>query len=213
MSLLMNKDKDYLEHLAEGRERQRKNREVRRLKYSENPNRCNCCKSEIPYEKKENKYCSRSCAITVNNKGINRHGGKRKNENCPRCGKELYGKHRDAKYCSIECSSISRREKSFSKIEENKNNLSGVSTKTIRSYLKEKFGSICSICNTVMWQGKPVPLVMDHLDGDPYNNSLENIRLVCAMCDAQLPTYKGKTGGMDGMQEGLDIEKENLSSW
>jgi 5-methylcytosine-specific restriction endonuclease McrA len=46
-----------------------------------------------------------------------------------------------------------------------------------------------------MWCGKPVPLELDHIDGDPENNVRENLRLICPNCHAQTPTYKGKNVG------------------
>ncbi len=70
---------------------------------------------------------------------------------------------------------------------------------TVRSHAKRilifKNGNCCSICNTSEWQGQPVPLVCDHIDGDSFNNKFENFRLVCCNCDAQLPTYKSKNRG------------------
>ena len=50
----------------------------------------------------------------------------------------------------------------------------------------------CEICNLTEWMGKPVPTVLDHIDGDSSNNRLENLRIVCSNCDAQLPTFKSK---------------------
>ena len=43
--------------------------------------------------------------------------------------------------------------------------------------------------------GQPIPLVLDHMDGNSENNSLDNFRLVCGNCDMLLPTYKGKNAG------------------
>lgn len=42
------------------------------------------------------------------------------------------------------------------------------------------------------WMNKPIPLVLDHINGDGLDDRLENLRLVCCNCDAQLPTYKSK---------------------
>lgn len=64
-----------------------------------------------------------------------------------------------------------------------------------KRYLKHKFGHKCSICGIAMWNKMPVPLVCDHIDGDHSNDSLENFRLVCCNCDAQLPTFKSKNMG------------------
>ena len=37
--------------------------------------------------------------------------------------------------------------------------------------------------------------IIDHIDGDATNWSIDNIRLVCSNCDSQLPTYKFKNRG------------------
>jgi len=65
----------------------------------------------------------------------------------------------------------------------------------IRNYLKWKFGAKCSICGGSNWQGWEMPLLVDHKDGKASNGNLDNFRLVCPNCDAQLPTYKGRNKG------------------
>jgi 5-methylcytosine-specific restriction endonuclease McrA len=54
---------------------------------------------------------------------------------------------------------------------------------------------LCAICDVKEWQGKLVPLVLDHIDGNPENWDLLNLRLICPNCDAQTSTYKGKNKG------------------
>jgi hypothetical protein len=74
-----------------------------------------------------------------------------------------------------------------------------LSEQTLRSHAKRiliyKNGNICSVCSTSTWNNKPVPLVCDHIDGNPNNNKFINFRLVCCNCDAQLPTFKSKNRG------------------
>jgi hypothetical protein len=50
----------------------------------------------------------------------------------------------------------------------------------------------CSICNLTEWNGKPISLEIDHIDGCHSNNSYENLRTICPNCHAQTDTYKGK---------------------
>lgn len=50
----------------------------------------------------------------------------------------------------------------------------------------------CEICGNSEWCGKPIPLQLDHIDGDSHNHVLENLRLICPNCHAQTETYCGK---------------------
>jgi len=51
---------------------------------------------------------------------------------------------------------------------------------------------ICSSCGGSEWLGSPMPLELDHVDGDKTNNQLDNLRLICPNCHALTPTYRGK---------------------
>lgn len=51
----------------------------------------------------------------------------------------------------------------------------------------------CACCGTeAIWQGKPMPLILDHINGVHNDNRLENLRFVCSNCDSQLDTYKAR---------------------
>lgn len=50
----------------------------------------------------------------------------------------------------------------------------------------------CSECKNTEWNGKPIPLELDHIDGVHHNNELSNLRLLCPNCHAQTDTYRGK---------------------
>lgn len=51
---------------------------------------------------------------------------------------------------------------------------------------------ICSSCNLGIWLDKPIPLELDHIDGNHENNDLSNLRLLCPNCHAFTSTYRGK---------------------
>jgi hypothetical protein len=64
-----------------------------------------------------------------------------------------------------------------------------------KKFLIEKRGHSCEVCHGTEWCGKPIPLILDHIDGNSGNWMLNNLRLVCGNCDMQLPTYKSKNKG------------------
>lgn len=48
----------------------------------------------------------------------------------------------------------------------------------------------CAICNqSRLWNGKPLTLQIDHIDGNPFNNIPFNLRFVCPNCHTQTKTF------------------------
>lgn len=50
----------------------------------------------------------------------------------------------------------------------------------------------CECCGLTEWLHEPIPLELEHVDGDHYNNTLENLKILCPNCHAKTPTYRGK---------------------
>lgn len=52
----------------------------------------------------------------------------------------------------------------------------------------------CEICGITEWNGKPINCQLDHIDGNKYNQSLENLRIICPNCHSQTETFGYKKG-------------------
>jgi HNH endonuclease len=55
---------------------------------------------------------------------------------------------------------------------------------------------VCGECGIPpTWQGRPLPLEVDHVDGDWRNNLPANLRLLCPNCHSATDTYRGRNKG------------------
>lgn len=156
-------------------------------RYLLNPSRCTECDKSLDYEKRHNKFCSKSCAATFNNK--------QRESTLPfclnGCGNRV--KRSVAVYCSNNCQQRHREQEIYNqwKLGEHVE----CSHRTCRSVLINFEGRRCSVCNKDEWNGSEIPIELDHIDGNYENNSYSNLRLICPNCHAQTDTYKGKNSG------------------
>ena len=65
----------------------------------------------------------------------------------------------------------------------------------MRRVVLEQQGRVCAICRRRSWCGAPIPLELDHINGNPTDQRVLNLRLVCGNCAMQLPTYKSRNRG------------------
>ena len=175
--------------------------EKAKKKYFENPKYCPECNKMIPYERRHlNVFCDQSCAAKYNNKERAKTKEKYKCS-CENCGKEFVANKASlGKYCSVRCS----REKTYKNYIENwkkglETGLRGIKTLSfsghIKRYIHEKYNKTCQCCGNDTWNGKPIPLEIDHIDGNHLNNKEENLNLICPNCHAQTSNYKGANKG------------------
>ena len=47
----------------------------------------------------------------------------------------------------------------------------------------------CERCGLTEWMGQEIPLELHHLDGNHYNNKLENLVILCSNCHSQIHGY------------------------
>jgi len=69
-----------------------------------------------------------------------------------------------------------------------------------RERIFEEQNYCCNKCNLSEWLGEPIPLEMEHIDGNRKNNLRENLEGLCPNCHAQTPTYKNRMNKSIGKQ-------------
>lgn len=121
---------------------------------------------------------------------------------CECCGKECKaGRSKLNKYCDNKCQREHQRVDTYRRL------LAGElkDRAVIRRILIWKNGHVCSRCGLAEWLGQPIPLELDHTDGDASNNNLENLAVICPNCHGITPTWKGRNRGSGRKARGLAL--------
>lgn len=164
-----------------------------RTDYESNPKLCKQCGKPIPYEKKDNVFCSQSCSAIYTN---TERGSKTRKHNrfCINCGKELVDDQVYNRYCCHACQHEYQYKQYIDRWK--KGEETGVTGKYdiseyIRRYLFDKYNSSCQLCgwNKVNPKSGKVPLQIHHIDGNCLNNKEENLQLLCPNCHSLTETY------------------------
>lgn len=171
--------------------------------YNQTPKLCKFCSSPIPYDKRRNDFCSQSCGAAFNNRGVRRHG--EASNHCLNCGNDTYNE----KFCSQDCMSDFGWQEVKAELLATGIDKSDANRQAKR-YLIELHEGRCQICGLSEWKGCPMPLVLDHISGNPYDNSLVNLRVICHNCNAQTPTFAGRNKGNGRFERAkrYQLEKE-----
>ena len=63
----------------------------------------------------------------------------------------------------------------------------------------------CEKCGINCWCGEKISLELNHIDGDRYNHTLENLELLCPNCHSQTPTYRSKKIKFNRLKENKNV--------
>lgn len=169
--------------------------------YYDSPKQCNRCEKVLSYEKRNNQFCSRTCArIGNSNSSIGEAANQKRN--CAYCNESfLCKKWSPAIYCSNDCAAENRRENNNERFDRGLIKM----RKTLRNHIARIMGYKCSLCEISNWNGKPITLQVDHIDGDAGNNFPENLRLLCPNCHSQTEHFSGRNKGNGRKFRGLPL--------
>lgn len=159
-------------------------------KYLKNQKKCKFCNTLIHYEFRQNEFCNRSCAAKLNNTISNKRYSIYTIRQCNCCKKEFTAVYNSK--CNLNCKECIKNRVHLKKI----HFLSDCKTDYSRKqYLLQIRELKCEICKNTIWNDRPIPIEMDHIDGNHENNNENNLRLICPNCHAQTNTYKSKNKG------------------
>ena len=113
---------------------------------------------------------------------------------CKNCAKEYkyFDSQQSGHFCSKKCTQDYR----VKLIMESGTAKKGNATTYLKRFAEYK----CSCCGINEWNGKKLVLQIEHIDGNPKNNSIDNVTWLCPNCHTQTETWGSKNSSYAAKQ-------------
>lgn len=92
------------------------------------------------------------------------------------------------------CKGIPRKKLSEVLVKDGTGNSNSLKKRLIREGVKEEK---CEVCGNTEWMGEPIPLDLHHINGNHFDNRLENLIIVCPNCHRLTDTHGNKNASID----------------
>ena len=170
----------------------------------------------------DNKFCNQSCSASYNNRKYPRWENLKQTTNCLGCdkiitytlGHPLSINPKPRKYCSVQCQKDYEWQERVIIIEsggiESISKYEPTQRSILKKYMVWKYGCKCMKCGwnkKNKWTGI-IPIQIEHKDGNPHNQSLDNLELLCASCHSLTEFFGARGGGRKGMIRPKMMNKE-----
>jgi hypothetical protein len=162
---------------------------------------------------RDNKFCNRSCAASNNNRKYPKWESLKQTIKCLNCPEEisyivghpLSINNKPRKYCSVQCQKDYEWQERVIIIEsggiESISKYEPTQRDILKGYLIWKHGEKCmecGWCEVNKWTGI-IPIQIEHIDGNPHNQSLDNLALLCPSCHSLTEFFGSRGKGRKGM--------------
>jgi 5-methylcytosine-specific restriction endonuclease McrA len=152
-----------------------------------------CLKCETPHEK-SGKYCCRSCANSrvFSETAIEKKRSKSKEfwSQFDVAGRKAHHKEKMLKYDFDE----HQRKVQEANLKNSWDRpYEEMQHGSLRKRLLHERNNTCEECGCKgEYNGKPLSLELEHVDGNRNNNKIENLKILCPNCHSQTPTFRGR---------------------
>lgn len=166
---------------------------------------CERCNDEITTEYGSGRFCSAGCARafstiakrqSINEKLSEQNRGKRFGQARKEKRDPLSVQHREHIRQGVIAKAATRPLEECGRVE------------TRRRVIAEQ-NNQCAECGIpAVWNGKPLSLQLDHIDGNRKNTARSNLRALCPNCHAQTPTW-----GIRNMRISREEHGKRATAW
>lgn len=142
---------------------------------------CKKCGKNLSVCREKNYFCSMDCYLSFKKREVI----EKKINACLFCGNPSKNK-----FCSTMCFfDYNWRIKIKNAID---TGLAPSCQSTAKILIEKLNSHRCEVCLNTIWLDEPIPLVLDHINGNPDDWRIINLRLVCGNCNMRLPTFTSK---------------------